>query len=211
MRGFFITFEGIDGAGKTTQQHLAAQALREQGYDVLESREPGGTQLAEKVRALVLDPELPLTTTTQTLLYLAARSEHVDKLLRPAVEAGKIIICDRFNDSTLVYQGLAQGKTSEEIAQLRRLGSFATGGLEPDLTLVFDADPAKLLARRQQRGVQDRYEQQGLEFQQRLRAGFLQLAEAEPQRLQVIDALGTQQEVTAKVLQAIGRVISGEK
>ena len=80
MRGFFITFEGIDGAGKTTQQHLAAQALREQGYDVLESREPGGTQLTEKVRALVLDPELPLTTATQTLLYLAARSEHVDKL-----------------------------------------------------------------------------------------------------------------------------------
>ena len=190
MRGFFITFEGIDGAGKTTQQHLAAQALREQGYDVLESREPGGTQ---------------------TLLYLAARSEHVDKLLRPAVEAGKIIICDRFSDSTLVYQGLAQGKTPEGIAQLRRLGSFATGGLEPDLTLVFDADPAKLLARRQQRGVQDRYEQQGLEFQQRLRAGFLQLAAAEPQRLQVIDALGSQQEVTAKVLQAISRVISGEK
>ena len=205
MRGFFITFEGIDGAGKTTQQHLAAQALREQGYDVLESREPGGTQLAEKVRALVLDPELPLTTATQTLLYLAARSEHVDKLLRPALEAGKIIICDRFNDSTLVYQGLAQGKAPEEIAQLRRLGAFATGGLEPDLTLVFDADPAELLARRQQRGVQ------GLEFQQRLRAGFLQLAEAEPQRLQVIDALGTQQEVTAKVLQVIGRVISGEK
>lgn len=185
--------------------------MREHGYDVLESREPGGTQLAEKVRALVLDPELPLTTTTQTLLYLAARSEHVDKLLRPAVEAGKIIICDRFNDSTLVYQGLSQGKTPEEIAQLRRLGAFATGGLEPDLTLVFDADPAKLLARRQQRGVQDRYEQQGLEFQQRLRAGFLQLAEAEPQRLQVIDALGSQQEVTAKVLQAISRVISGDK
>ena len=188
MRGFFITFEGIDGAGKTTQQHFAAQALREQGYDVLESREPGGTQLAEKVRALVLDPELPLTTATQTLLYLAARSEHVDKLLRPALEAGKIIICDRFSDSTLVYQGLAQGKASEELAQLRQLGAFATGGLEPDLTLVFDADPAKLLARRQQRGVQDRYEQQGLEFQQRLRAGFLQLAEAEQQRLQVIDA-----------------------
>lgn len=211
MRGFFITFEGIDGAGKTTQQHLAAQALREQGYDVLESREPGGTQLAEKVRALVLDPELPLTTATQTLLYLAARSEHVDKLLRPAVEAGKIIICDRFNDSTLVYQGLAQSKAPEEIAQLRRLGSFATGGLEPDLTLVFDADPAELLARRQQRGVQDRYEQQGLEFQQRLRAGFLKLAKEEPERLQVIDALGSQQEVTAKVLQAISRVISGEK
>ena len=128
MRGLFIKFEGIAGEGKTTQKHLAAQALRAQANDVLESREPGGTQLAEKVRALVLDPELPLTTATQTLLYLAARSEHVDKLLRPALEAGKIIICDRFSDSTLVYQGLAQGKAQEEIAQLRRLGSYSTGG-----------------------------------------------------------------------------------
>ena len=207
MRGFFITFEGIDGAGKTTQQHLAAQALREQGYDVLESREPGGTQLAEKVRALVLDPELPLTTATQTLLYLAARSEHVDKLLRPALEAGKIIICDRFNDSTLVYQGLAQGKAPEEIAQLRRLGAFATGGLEPDLTLVFDADPAELLARRQQRGVQDRYEQQGLAFQHRLRNGFLTLAKAEPKRIKVLNAEGSMEEVAAAVQKAIANLL----
>ena len=95
MKGLFITFEGIDGGGKTTQLALAAKWLREQGYEVVESREPGGTPLAEKVRELVLDPSLPLTTTTQTLLYLAARSEHVDKLLRPSVEAGRIVLCDR--------------------------------------------------------------------------------------------------------------------
>ena len=141
MKGLFITFEGIDGGGKTTQLALAAKWLREQGYEVVESREPGGTPLAERVRELVLDPSLPLTTTTQTLLYLAARSEHVDKLLRPSVEAGKIVLCDRFSDSTLVYQGLSQGKSLEELALLRNLCSFASAGMAPDLTLVFDGRP----------------------------------------------------------------------
>ncbi len=211
MKGVFITFEGIDGAGKTTQQRMAAQALRDRGYDVVESREPGGTQLAEKVRQLVLDASLPLTTDTQTLLYLAARSEHVDKLLRPSLAAGKIVICDRFSDSTLVYQGLVQGKTLAELDVLRRLNSFATGGLVPDLTLVFDADPDKLLARRAQRGVSDRYEQQGLEFQRRLRAGFLQLAEHEPQRLRLIDAGGSVDEVGRAVLATIATVLDEEK
>ena len=178
---------------------------------MLESREPGGTQLAGKGACFGAGPGAAADNGNADAAVSGSAQRACRQLLRPALEAGKIIICDRFNDSTLVYQGLAQGKAPEEIAQLRRLGAFATGGLEPDLTLVFDADPAELLARRQQRGVQDRYEQQGLEFQQRLRAGFLQLAEAEPQRLQVIDALGTQQEITAKVLQVIGRVISGEK
>lgn len=211
MKGIFITFEGIDGAGKTTQQHLAAQALRDRGYDVVESREPGGTQLAEGVRQLVLDASLPLTADTQTLLYLAARSEHVDKLLRPSLAAGKIVICDRFSDSTLVYQGLAQGKALAELDTLRQLNDFATGGLAPDLTLVFDASPQKLLVRREQRGVSDRYEQQGLEFQKRLRAGFLQLAEAEPKRIQLIDACGSVEEVSRAVLTAIGSVLNEEK
>ena len=106
MRGFFITFEGIDGAGKTTQQHLVAQALREQGYDVLESREPGGTQLAEKVRALVLDPELPLTTATQTLLYLAARSEHVDKLIGKALA---LVCVLNFEHSSAQFRAVLPG------------------------------------------------------------------------------------------------------
>lgn len=211
MKGIFITFEGIDGTGKTTQQHLVAQVLRDRGYDVVESREPGGTQLAESVRKLVLDASLPLTTDTQTLLYLAARSEHVDKLLRPSLAAGKIVICDRFSDSTLVYQGLAQGKSITELDTLRQLNAFATGGLVPDLTLVFDASPEALLARRVQRGVSDRYEQQGLEFQQHLRAGFLQLVKHEPQRIKLIDAGGNVEEVSRAVLIAIDSVLDEEQ
>ena len=211
MKGLFITFEGIDGGGKTTQLALAAKWLREQGYEVVESREPGGTPLAEKVRELVLDPSLPLTTTTQTLLYLAARSEHVDKLLRPSVEAGKIVLCDRFSDSTLVYQGLSQGKSFAELAMLRNLCSFASAGLAPDLTLVFDGRPEVLVRRRAARGVSDRYELQGLDFHQALRKGFLALAEAEPERLQLIDAEGSQEQVAASVQQAISALLHGEK
>ena len=211
MKGLFITFEGIDGGGKTTQLALAAKWLREQGYEVVESREPGGTPLAERVRELVLDPSLPLTTTTQTLLYLAARSEHVDKLLRPSVEAGKIVLCDRFSDSTLVYQGLSQGKSLAELAMLRNLCSFASAGLAPDLTLVFDGRPEVLVRRRAARGVSDRYELQGLDFQQALRKGFLVLAEAEPERLQLIDAEGSQEQVAASVQQALSALLHGEK
>lgn len=211
MKGLFITFEGIDGGGKTTQLALAAKWLRAQGYEVVESREPGGTPLAERVRELVLDPELPLTTTTQTLLYLAARSEHVDKLLRPSVVAGKIVLCDRFSDSTLAYQGLAQGKGLEELAMLRKLCGFASEGLAPDLTLVFDGRPEVLVQRRQQRGVSDRYELQGLEFQQALRKGFLALAQAEPERIQLIDAEGSEAQVAEDVQQAISRLLTGAK
>lgn len=211
MKGLFITFEGIDGGGKTTQLALAAKWLREQGYEVVESREPGGTPLAERVRELVLDPSLPLTTTTQTLLYLAARSEHVDKLLRPSVEAGKIVLCDRFSDSTLVYQGLSQGKSLAELAMLRNLCSFASAGLAPDLTLVFDGRPEVLVRRRAARGVSDRYELQGLDFQQALRKGFWALAEAEPERLQLIDAEGSQEQVAASVQQALSALLHGEK
>ena len=201
MKGLFITFEGIDGGGKTTQLALAAKWLREQGYEVVESREPGGTPLAERVRELVLDPSLPLTTTTQTLLYLAARSEHVDK----------IVLCDRFSDSTLVYQGLSLGKSLAELAMLRNLCSFASAGLAPDLTLVFDGRPEVLVRRRAARGVSDRYELQGLDFQQVLRKGFLALAEAEPERLKLIDAEGSQEQVAASVQQALSALLHGEK
>lgn len=211
MKGLFITFEGIDGAGKSTQLKLTAQALRELGYEVVESREPGGTSLAEKVRELVLDPSLPLNTTTQTLLYLAARSEHVDKVLKPAVAAGKIVLCDRFSDSTLVYQGLAQGKALDELYELRRLNDFACAGLTPDATLIFDGDPQKLLTRRQVRGVSDRYELQGLDFQQRLRTGFLAIAKAEPQRVHLINAEDTPEKVFAAVMQSIKALLNEDK
>lgn len=209
MRGKFITFEGADGGGKSTQVQLAADYLRQRGYEVVVSREPGGTPLAEKVRALVLDPELPLSNISQTLLYLAARSEHVDKLLRPAVAAGKIVLCDRFSDSTLVYQGLALGKRAEELSELRRLNAFAAGGLTPDLTLLLDGTPELLARRRERRGVSDRYERQGLDYQQRLRQGFLTLAQAEPERIKIIDAEGDLQTVTAAVRRALDALLDG--
>lgn len=203
MKGLFITLEGLDGAGKTTQLHKAAQLLRQKGYEVVESREPGGTELAEKVRALVLDATLPLNNTTQTLLYLAARSEHVDKLLRPALESGKIVLCDRFSDSTLAYQGLAAGKSLEELKPLRQLNAFATEGLAPDITIVLDGDPQILVKRRDARGVTDRYEEQGLELQYKLRDAFSKLAEAEPERMHIINAEGSEEQVNNAIMAVI--------
>ena len=207
MKGKFITFEGADGGGKSTQVQLAAEWLRKQGYDVITTREPGGTVLAEKVRELVLDPKLPLNSTSQSLLYLAARSEHVEKVIRPALDAGKVVLCDRFSDSTLVYQGLSLGKELAELTVLRQLCSFATAGLEPDLTLVLDGRPEELAKRRELRGVTDRYEQQGLDFQHKLRDGFLTLAKAEPERIKVLNAEGSMEEVAAAVQKAIANLL----
>ena len=207
MKGKFITFEGADGGGKSTQVQLAAEWLRQHGYDVVTTREPGGTILAEKVRELVLDPALPLNTVSQTLLYLAARSEHVEKLIKPALATGKIVLCDRFSDSTLVYQGLSVGKELSELTELQRLCSFATGGLAPDLTLILDGRPEALAKRRELRGVTDRYEQQGLDFQHRLREGFLTLAKAEPQRMQIINAELCMEEVKQAVQKAVAQLL----
>ena len=203
MKGKFITFEGADGGGKSTQVQLAAAWLREQGYEVVTTREPGGTVLAEKVRELVLDPNLPLNSTSQSLLYLAARSEHVEKVICPALEAGKIVLCDRFSDSTLVYQGLSLGKELAELTALRQLCSFATAGLEPNLTIVLDGRPEELAQRRELRGVTDRYEQQGLAFQRRLRNGFLTLAKLEPERIRVLNAEGSRETVAEAVQKAL--------
>ena len=209
MQGLFITFEGPDGGGKTTQLHKAAEALRKQGYEVVESREPGGTGLAEQVRGIVLNAELPLTNTTQTLLFLAARSEHVDKVLRPAVAAGKIVLCDRFSDSTLVYQGLSAGLKLEELGDLRQLNAVATEGFKPDVTLVLDGRPEELAKRRDARGVSDRFEVKGLEFQHSLRNGFLTLAQAESERFTVINAEGTEDEVHKAIMEAIAKALQG--
>ena len=210
MKGKFITFEGADGGGKTTQGQLAAQWLRQKGYEVVTTREPGGTVLAEKVRELVLDPALPLNTISQTLLYLAARSEHVEKVIKPALNAGKMVLCDRFSDSTLVYQGLSCDKIMAELAELRQLNDFACKGLVPDLTILLDGNPDVLAERRAQRGVTDRYEEKGLAFQKKLRAGFRALAAGEPERIKIVNAEADMQAVAkeieillAKLLQVI--------
>ena len=210
MKGKFITFEGADGGGKSTQVQLAAQWLRQKGFEVVTTREPGGTVLAEKVRELVLDPALPLNTISQTLLYLAARSEHVEKVIKPALNAGKMVLCDRFSDSTLVYQGLSCDKSMAEVAELRQFNDFACKGLVPDLTILLDGNPDVLAERRAQRGVTDRYEEKGLAFQKKLRAGFRALAAGEPERIKIVNAEADMQAVAkeieillAKLLQVI--------
>lgn len=200
MTGKFITFEGIDGVGKTTQIKLAAQRLTELGQEVVITREPGGTAIAERVRNIVLDPTLQLSVRTEALLFMASRSEHVEQIIKPALIAGKTVLCDRFCDSTFVYQGLTQGLKVEDLTDLKALNLQATGGILPDLTIVLDADPQQLLQRRDKRGIFDRFENKGLAFQENLRQGFLALAAAEPERIKVVNALGSVEEVNGKIM-----------
>lgn len=200
MTGKFITFEGIDGVGKTTQIKLAAQRLTELGQEVVITREPGGTAIAEKLRNIVLDPTLQLSVRTEALLFMASRSEHVEQIIKPALITRKTVLCDRFCDSTFVYQGLTQGLKVEDLTDLKALNLQATGGIFPDLTIVLDADPQQLLQRRNERGVADRFENKGLAFQENLRQGFLTLAAAEPKRIKVVNALGSVEEVNRKIM-----------
>ncbi|MCW8985240.1 MAG: dTMP kinase [Thermoanaerobaculales bacterium] len=199
--GYFITFEGGEGTGKTSQLMLVDEWLRTLGHKTVVTREPGGTRLAEAVRALLLDPELEPDGHSEIFLLEAARRDHVERVIRPAIEDGAVVLCDRFTDSSLVYQGLVRGLGWEEVAQLNRL---ATGGLEPHLTLVFDMDPEKALARAHTRNSEgssreSRLDDEPAEFHRRVREGFLELAKREPSRVEVIDADGPPEKVFARV------------
>ena len=152
----------------------------------------------------MLEPGLTIDTKTEALLYLAARAEHVAQVIKPALEAGQIVLCDRFADSTLVYQGLTRGLGLETMTQLN---AFAAGGIKPQLTFVLDGAPELLAERRAKRGVEDRFELEGLEFQQQVRAGFLTLAQAEPERIKLIEALWPVDEVTEAILQQVKAVL----
>ncbi|MFS8800019.1 dTMP kinase [Synechococcus sp. R60.3] len=190
--GVFITLEGGEGVGKTTQQALLVERLRQEGYACLCTREPGGTALGKTLRELLLhgDPFSPLA---ELLLYAADRAEHVSKVVAPALAAGQVVVCDRFTDSTLAYQGYGRGLDLEKIRQLNHL---ATGGLQPHLTLWLDLPPEVGLARV---GLADRLEQEHLEFHRRVYQGFQALAAAEPQRIVRISAQGSPAEVAARL------------
>lgn len=207
MKGKFITFEGVDGAGKSTQIKLIADRLTAEGKAVVLTREPGGTGIAERVRNIVLDVGLQLSVRTEALLFMAARSEHIEQIIKPALMAGKVVLCDRFCDSTFVYQGLTQGKTVTELDSLRNLNLQATDGIMPDLTVVLDADPKELLLRRDTRGVTDRFENKGLDFQENLRAGFLALAQAEPKRIKVVNALDSVEAVNEQIFTLVKNLL----
>lgn len=181
--GRFITFEGIDGAGKST--HLAATVarLRERGLEVVETREPGGTALAERLRGLLLHEAMSLQT--ELLLMFAARQDHLDHLIRPALARGAWVVCDRFTDSTYAYQGAGRQMGAEVVA---RLEALVHPDLQPDQTFYFDLPPALAAARRAQARAADRFEAEDLAFFERVRGGYLQRAQADPQRFVIIDA-----------------------
>ena len=178
--------EGPDGAGKTTQMELLAGWLSRRGRTVVKTRDPGGTPIADNIRALLLDPvHREMTSRTEALLYMAARAQHTAELIRPAMERGEVVISDRYADSTLVYQGVARGLPMSDLVGLNR---FATESLMPDLTLLLDGDVEKLSVRIFRRGNQDRMENENLEFHRQVRRGFLALAAETPERIKVIDA-----------------------
>ncbi|MDM7932416.1 dTMP kinase [Tabrizicola sp.] len=200
MSELFLSFEGIDGSGKSTQARRLAQRLRQEGHAVTLTREPGGSPGAEEIRRLVLegDPDR-WSAETEILLFTAARRDHLEKTIRPALARGEIVITDRFADSTRIFQGITRGDLSATVDRLHDLMI----GVEPDLTLLFDLDPATGLARATARaGTELRFEDMGLAFQQKARAGFLALA-ARHQRFRVIDADADADTVADRVWKAM--------
>ena len=195
VRPAFITVEGIDGCGKSTQAALLATALEHAGYDVLRLREPGGVAISEKIRALLLDPaNAEMGDTCELLLYEAARAQLVYQVIDPALGAGKVVVCDRFFDSTTCYQAFADGLDRDVVAQANRL---AVGDTVPALTLAYDIDPAVAAQRRAERGQADRMEAKGLAFQSKVAKGFRAIASEEPGRVKLIDAAASIEEVFA--------------
>lgn len=194
----FITLEGPDGSGKTTQFGLLAEHLRARGLNLLAAREPGGTAIGEQVRRLLHDRANTLMQPrTELLLYSAARAQLVEEKIRPHLAAGGVALCDRYADSTLAYQGYGHGL---DLGALRQITTFATGGLQPDLTLLFDLDAEIGLQRRLQGGVEwNRLDDYALAFHQRVRAGFLELARAEPARWVRLDAAQSVETLQAEV------------
>lgn len=199
-KGLFIVFEGIDGAGKTTQVDMLAAALAEKGRSVTVTRDPGGTSLGESLRSVLLYSELPIDPEAEALLYAAARAQLVSEKIIPALEQGSVVISDRFADSTLAYQGYGRGMSGEI---LDRINILACRGLVPDLTVLMDMEPSGAAARFN-RPV-DRMEREGLEFLRRVRNGYLDLAGRDPGRYLVLDALEPVDQLFLRVLSAVER------
>lgn len=191
--GLFITTEGTDGSGKTTQIKLMEAYLREKGYDVVVTREPGGTGIGEKIRSLILDPEnTRMAAITEMLLYASARAQLVNELIKPTVEAGKIVICDRFVDSSYVYQGFGRGI---DLRIIEEVNAVAMNGIQPDITFFFDIDPKTSLSRRMASTEADRIEKEALDFHIRVYNGYRDLARIYPERIKTIDSNRSVEEI----------------
>lgn len=182
-KGYFITFEGADGCGKTTQLELVSKFLNEKGIENIKTREPGAGDLGLKLREILLHYDGDVADECETFLYMADRAQHVQEEIIPAINNGKIVLCDRYTDSTLAYQGYGRGV---ELEQINYLNKIATRGKKPDLTLVFDVESE--VAQKRVGDEKDRLEKEGLEFHRKLRFGYLEIAKREPERVKVIDA-----------------------
>lgn len=195
QKGLFITFEGCDGCGKTTQLELLAKYLQGKGYDVIVTREPGAKGLGEKLREILLNYDGEVSSNCESFLFLADRAQHIDTIVKPAIDAGKIVLCDRHIDSTAAYQGYGRGL---DLEQINYLNNIATSGLKPDLTLLFDVDIETSMARIGKN--KDRMESAGIEFQEKVRRGYLELAKAEPERIRIFDSRKTIEQLHQEVL-----------
>lgn len=193
-KGLFITFEGADGCGKTTQLNLLKEYVESKGLETLLTREPGGVGLGERIREILLHYEGEVSSKAEAFLFLADRAQNIDVIVKPAIEAGKIVLCDRHTDSTVAYQGYGRGV---DLKQIRELNDLATGGLKPDLTYVFDIDVETSMARVGK--VKDRMESAGVEFHNRVRNGYLALAKEEPERVKVINSADTIENIFEQV------------
>jgi len=202
-RGTLVTLEGGEGSGKSTQAEALAARLREREYGVVLTREPAGTPLGGIVKE-ILQQGIALTAEAETFLFQAARAQHVTEVIRPALERGDVVICDRYTDSTLAYQGYGRGLSLDH---LRAVNHIATGGLPPHFTLLLDVPPETGLARKDHERLTDSIGSESLEFHQRVRAGFLELAQREPKRIAVVDASLPAERVTAAAWQQIERFL----
>lgn len=203
QKGLFITFEGADGCGKTTQLNLLKEYLDRQGYDTVLTREPGAVGLGEHIRKILLNYEGVVSDRCESFLFLADRAQNIDVIVNPAILEGKIVLCDRHTDSSVAYQGYGRGL---DIEQIKRLNNLATGNKQPDLTLVFDIDIETSMKR--VGANKDRMENSGIEFFNRVRYGYLELAKQEPDRIKVVDSTKNIDEVHKKVIEIINNKLS---
>ena len=204
----FITFEGIEGSGKTTQIRHALEYLKQRGKDCIVTREPGGTVTGQKIRAILLDPEgKGMDPSTELLLYMADRVEHVNKVIKPSLSSGKTVLCDRYFDATIVYQGYARGL---DIDLIKKMHKLILNNLKPDITFLLDLPPTTGLLRAwkqieagERMGIETRFEKEAVAFHEKVRKGYLELARQEPRRFVVVDAMKDEDDVRQNIIKVL--------
>lgn len=201
-KGLFITLEGADGCGKTTQLSLLKEYLTSKGYEIVVTREPGGKGLGEKLREILLNYDGEVSDRCEAFLYLADRAQNIDTIIKPAINSGKIVLCDRHTDSSVAYQGYGR---EQNIDNINMLNELAVNGVHPDLTIVFDIDTETSMAR--VGAEKDRLESAGIEFHKRVRNGYLEIAKKNPQRIKVVDASQTIEDVQRDVIKIVEEVL----